>query len=192
MCCAGRAAARIHDASGCTNAHCRRVPGPSRSGGPCTRENRSDTFATQHRRREANSRLIRHLLTSALNEAGFRIGRFVQACVDSEARSLTGSIQASIPGLLALLLGFTFSMSMQRYDNRRMALMDEANTIGTAALRTQLLPEQFRGEAGELFQEYIRRGAETGQIDIDLDRPKRGPIRVSQNVMIELLDAGNR
>lgn len=101
-----------------------------------------------------------------LNEVGFRIGRFVQAHTDSEAKSLTGSIQASILGLLALLLGFTFSMSMQRFDNRSMALIDEANAVGTAVLRVQLLPEEFREQAGTLFQEYIGLRVEIGQLDL--------------------------
>lgn len=101
-----------------------------------------------------------------LNEVGFRIGRFVQSRTDSEVKSLTSSIQASILGLLALLLGFTFSMSMQRYDNRSMALIDEANTIGTAVLRIQLLPEEFRDEAKNLFNEYIRLRVEIGVIDL--------------------------
>jgi hypothetical protein len=101
-----------------------------------------------------------------LNEVGFRIGRFVQAHTDSETKSLTGSIQASILGLLALLLGFTFSMSMQRFDNRSMALIDEANAIGTAVLRIQLLPEEFRAEASDLFQEYIGLRVDVGQLDL--------------------------
>ncbi len=101
-----------------------------------------------------------------LNEVGFRIGRFVQSRTDSEVKSLTGSIQASILGLLALLLGFTFSMSMQRYDNRSMALIDEANAIGTAILRVQLLPEQFREKAVNLFQEYVGLRVAIGQLDL--------------------------
>jgi hypothetical protein len=101
-----------------------------------------------------------------LNEIGFRVGRFVQSRTDSEVKSLTGSIQASILGLLALLLGFTFSMSMQRYDNRSMALIDEANAIGTAILRVQLLPEKYRDEAGSLFQEYVGLRVEIGQLDL--------------------------
>lgn len=101
-----------------------------------------------------------------LNEVGFRIGRFVQSSTGSEVKSLTGSIQASILGLLALLLGFTFSMSMQRYDNRSMALIDEANAIGTAMLRVQLLPEEDRAEAGLLFREYIGLRIDIGQIDL--------------------------
>ncbi len=100
------------------------------------------------------------------NELGYRVGRFVQSRTDNEVKSLTGSIQASILGLLALLLGFTFSMSMQRYDNRSMALIDEANAIGTAILRIQLLPESFRGEADELFQEYVGLRVEIGQLDL--------------------------
>lgn len=101
-----------------------------------------------------------------LNEVGFRVGRFVQSRTDSEVKSLTGSIQASILGLLALLLGFTFSMSMQRYDNRSMALIDEANAIGTAILRVQLLPEKFRADADTLFHEYVGLRVDIGKLDL--------------------------
>ncbi len=100
------------------------------------------------------------------NEIGFRIGRFVQSRSDSEVKTLTGSIQASILGLLALLLGFTFSMSMQRFDNRSMALIDEANAIGTAMLRVQLLPDKYKNEANEYFQRYVDLRVAIGQIDI--------------------------
>ncbi len=62
----------------------------------------------------------------------FQIGRFVQNRADTEIKARTGAIQASILGLLALLLGFCFSMSMQRDDNRSQALIEEANAIGTA------------------------------------------------------------
>jgi len=67
----------------------------------------------------------------SFNEIGFQMGRFVQKHTDSAVKTLTGSIQASVLGLLALMLGFTFSMSMQRYDSRSMALIEEANAIGT-------------------------------------------------------------
>lgn len=100
------------------------------------------------------------------NEIGFRIGRFVQASTDSEVKTLTGSIQASILGLLALLLGFTFSMSMQRYDNRSLALIDEANAIGTAILRIELLPPQYQEKTNALMQQYLDARIEIGQIDL--------------------------
>lgn len=108
-----------------------------------------------------------------LNEIGFRVGHFVQSHTNDEVKSLTGSIQASILGLLALLLGFTFSMSMQRYDNRSMALVDEVNVIGTAILRVQLLPENYRAEAYNLFHEYVSLRVDIGQIDITKTEERR-------------------
>ena len=93
------------------------------------------------------------LVMVLVNELGFWLGRFVQEHTNSELKALTGSIQASMLGLLALLLGFTFSMAMQRYDSRSMALIEEANAIDSTMLRVQLLPEQWRGPARELLHE---------------------------------------
>lgn len=102
----------------------------------------------------------------AFNELGFRLGRFVQMRTDAEVKSLTGSIQASILGLLALLLGFTFSMSMQRYDGRSLALIAEANAIGTTTLRVQLLPESYRSTVQELLREYVDQRIAIGKVDL--------------------------
>jgi hypothetical protein len=106
------------------------------------------------------------LLIIVCNELGFHLGRFVQGHTTSEIKTLTGSIQASILGLLALLLGFTFSMAMQRYDSRSMALIEEANAIGTAALRVQLLPQHLQQEANHLIGSYIDLRIAAGKLDI--------------------------
>jgi hypothetical protein len=121
-----------------------------------------------------------------LNEIGFRAGCFVQSRTDSEVKSLTGSIQASILGLLALLLGFTFSMSMQRYDNRSMALIDEANAIGTAVLRIQLLPEKYRDEANNLFREYVGLRVDISQLDLTRTEERRNYNEKISNVQNKL------
>jgi hypothetical protein len=42
--------------------------------------------------------------------------------------------------LLALIIGFTFSMAVSRYDQRRTLEEAEANAIGTEYLRADLLP----------------------------------------------------
>lgn len=89
------------------------------------------------------------------NEVCFRVGRAIQQNTDEEIKQLTGAIQGSILGLLALLLGFTFSMSMQRFDDRSLAVIEEANTIGTTLLRSHLLPDSEREQAVELLQQYI-------------------------------------
>ncbi len=106
------------------------------------------------------------LIIIMFNEVGYHLGRFVQTQTDEEIKYLTGAIQASILGLLALLLGFTFSMSMQRYDNRSQALLSEVNSIGTVILRTQLLPARYQDEATRLMQKYVDLRIAIGKIDL--------------------------
>jgi hypothetical protein len=107
------------------------------------------------------------------NEVGFRVGHFIQTRTDSEVKALTGSIQASILGLLALLLSFTFSMSMQRFDSRSMALVDEANAIGTAMLRVQLLPEKYKKEATEYFRRYVYLRVAISKLDLTRQKERK-------------------
>jgi hypothetical protein len=107
------------------------------------------------------------------NEIGFRVGRFVQEHTDSEVKALTGSIQVSVLGLLALMLGFTFSMSMQRYDDRSMALIEEANAIGTTQLRVRLLPQQYQDGAQELLGKYIDVRISMGKIALTHQTQRR-------------------
>ncbi len=100
------------------------------------------------------------------NEIGYRFGVAVQSRTDEEIKALAGGVQASILGLLALLLGFTFSMSLQRYDDRSKALIDEANAIGTTILRAELLPQEQRDAALPLLQEYVATRVTMGQFDL--------------------------
>ncbi len=121
------------------------------------------------------------VLIILFNEIGFRIGRFVQRSTDAEIKTLTGAIQASVLGLLALLLGFSFSMSMQRYDNRSLALISEANAIGTVTLRAKLLPEQHQSRAADLLQRYVDLRIAIGQIDLTRrDERKAYNIKISE------------
>jgi len=93
-------------------------------------------------------------LVAAL-EVGYRVG-LRRSFESREAdRAHAGALQAATLGLLALLLGFTFFMAVSRYDARKQLVLDEANAIGTAALRARLLPEAQRREAPALFREYV-------------------------------------
>jgi hypothetical protein len=56
--------------------------------------------------------------------------------------------------LLALLLGFTYSMSAARFEQRRQLVIDEANAIGTTYLRARTLPEPRSSEIQELLRQY--------------------------------------
>ena len=66
-----------------------------------------------------------------------------------------GAAQAAIAALLGLLLAFTVSMSVGRFETRKLAVVDEANAIGTAYLRTDLLPEPQRTQSVAAFAEYV-------------------------------------
>jgi hypothetical protein len=51
-----------------------------------------------------------------------------------------GAIEGAIFGLLGLILAFSFSGALTRFDARRHLVIEEANDIGTAWLRVALLP----------------------------------------------------
>lgn len=57
-------------------------------------------------------------------------------------------------GLLALLLGFTFSLALNRYEARRELVVQESNALGTAWLRAQLLQEPNRAAMSGLLRAY--------------------------------------
>jgi hypothetical protein len=50
-------------------------------------------------------------------------------------------LEQALLGLLALIIGFTFLMALTRFEARREAVVNEANAIGTTALRARLLAE---------------------------------------------------
>jgi hypothetical protein len=55
-------------------------------------------------------------------------------------------------GLLALLLAFSFAMGIDRYEDRRRLVIQEANAIGTSYLSAQLLDEPHRSRlSGKLI-----------------------------------------
>src|SRR5689334_19714245 len=85
--------------------------------------------------------LIATALLWVLMEAGYRAGKWRHAQHSDERDQPVGAMVASILGLVALVLGFTFSLAASRFDARRMAVLEEANAIGTCHLRSRLLPE---------------------------------------------------
>src|SRR5215471_10933819 len=65
------------------------------------------------------------------------------------------TIRVATLTLLALIIGFTFSMSVTRYDLRKTLEEAEANAIGTEYLRTDLLPGDLGTRARELLRKYL-------------------------------------
>jgi uncharacterized membrane protein len=77
-------------------------------------------------------------------------------------------LQAAAMGLLSLMIGFTFSMALSRADARRVAVLEEANAIGTTALRARLLPSPHDADSLKLLREYV-------QIRLDLAQRPPSP-----------------
>jgi hypothetical protein len=83
-----------------------------------------------------------------------RHDRITPADKGKKPESQEGLIVSAVMGLLALLIGFTFSLSLDRFDHRRAGVLDEANAIGTTYLRTQLLEAPYRERLSGLLTTY--------------------------------------
>src|SRR4051812_42855896 len=85
-----------------------------------------------------------------LLEVGRRIG-IRKLAEDAEgARAGVGTVDAATFALLGLLIAFTFSGAATRFDARRQLIIEEANNIGTAYLRIDLLPPEAQPALREL------------------------------------------
>ena len=88
--------------------------------------------------------------------ASCEIGRWLAVNVIGKDAGDISTLEGAVFGLLALMIGFTFAMALSRFETRRDAVLNEANTIGTTALRARLLPEPHRTESLTLLQEYVK------------------------------------
>lgn len=66
------------------------------------------------------------------------------------------TLEGAVLGLLALMISFTFAMALSRYEARREAVLNEANAIGTAALRARLLPAPHNSDVLKLLRDYVQ------------------------------------
>lgn len=89
-------------------------------------------------------------------ECGYRAGKWRHLHAAGEKDAPVAAMTASILGLLAFILAFTFSLAFSRFDNRREAVVEEANAIGTTWLRARLLPEPCRSDVAELLRQYTQ------------------------------------
>ena len=97
--------------------------------------------------------LIGIAIVFLLSEFGWRLGARTEG---HGASSNISALEQSLLGLLALIIGFTFLMALTRFETRREAVLNEANAIGTTALRARLLPEPHRAESLKLLREYAQ------------------------------------
>jgi hypothetical protein len=97
-------------------------------------------------------------------EFGFRSGSRKQLSAP-EAITQANSVLVSMLGLLALLLAFTFSAALQRYEDRSQTVVAEANAIGTTYLRARLLPGGMTDDVQALLRRYLDIRIQEGRVD---------------------------
>jgi hypothetical protein len=109
-------------------------------------------------------------LMLAGSEAGFRLGRKLEASIPDKTKSLVSTVEVAILGILGLLLGFTMSMAVSRFEVRQQLVLDEANAIGTSYLRAELLPAPEDSEMASLLRQYIDVRVQYGAATYDFAR----------------------
>ncbi len=88
------------------------------------------------------------------SEIGRRIGLARLARDDGLVKG-AASAEAAVFALLGLMIAFTFSGAASRFEDRRHLIVEEANAIGTAYLRLDLLPADAQPEIRVLFRRYL-------------------------------------
>jgi hypothetical protein len=86
--------------------------------------------------------------------AGSRLGRRFHSQAETSGAGIQ-TVSAAIYALLGLLLAFTFSGAANRFDERRKLIIEEANTIGTAYRRLDLLPPSAQPRLRATFRRYV-------------------------------------
>ncbi|HWY58586.1 MAG TPA: hypothetical protein VNZ03_29245 [Terriglobales bacterium] len=75
--------------------------------------------------------------------------------LEEDERSDFAIVQGAALTLLGLLVGFTFSMAISRYEQRKNYEEEEANAIGTEYVRTALLPTEDAARLRDLLTKYL-------------------------------------
>jgi hypothetical protein len=96
-----------------------------------------------------------------------------------------GSLESTVFALLGLLIAFTFSGALTRFDVRRAQAVEEANAIGTAYLRVDLLPASAQPRLRESFRNYVDSRIETYRKVSELSAA-RGELARSQELQQEI------
>jgi len=68
---------------------------------------------------------------------------------------IPGAIEGSVVGIMSLLLGFTFSFVVSRYEARRQLIVDEIVSTNTAIFRCDLFPDSTRNLLRADFKKYL-------------------------------------
>jgi hypothetical protein len=97
--------------------------------------------------------LIIFAVVAAVTGAGLLLGRRLREHHET-LREPFGVLQGALLGVVGLILAFGLSLAVGRYEDRRAAVVSDANAIGTTYLRAQLLAEPVRTRSLGLLRRY--------------------------------------
>ena len=88
-------------------------------------------------------------------ELGYRTGIKFRIGDDQDRKEQINAIAQGLVVLLSLLLSFTLTMAVSRYDHRRELIVREADAIGTTYLRAATLGQPYQGNVEQLLRNYV-------------------------------------
>lgn len=103
-------------------------------------------------------------------EIGYWFGFRIRSRIDDSSKNQVTTLQGAMLAVLGLLLGFTFSMAVSRFDTRKQLVLDESNAIGTTYLRADLLPEGARVTVKDLLKLYVDMRLDYNKYGLDPER----------------------
>jgi hypothetical protein len=138
-------------------------------------------------------------------DIGRRVASKLLPVKEDERDDLDLVIAASLT-LLGLIIGFSFSMAVSRYDQRKNYEEEEANAIGTEYVRADLLPSTDAERVRQLLRQYLHQrllfytvrdahrlemiGTETERLQVEMWSVVQGVVRVQPTPPVTLTVAG--
>jgi hypothetical protein len=98
--------------------------------------------------------LLLVLVFLAASETGFRVGTAWTRRWPSDSEG-SGVLVGATLGFMAFSLAFLIGIAVNRFDDRRRLVVEDANAIGTTYLRAGFLSDQGRLQARDLLGEYV-------------------------------------
>lgn len=112
-------------------------------------------------------------LMSLSMEVGFRLGAWRKKRAQPEKESPVGAVVGATLALLGFMLAITFGVAVSRFEMRTEAYLNEIDTMSTAYLRTDFLPEDARNQIRQNLRDYVDvriHAVESGDIQAGIRR----------------------
>ena len=89
-------------------------------------------------------------------EFGFLLGKTNRKKIDETQVTPIATVVGAVLAMMAFVIAFTFGSANNRFDARKVALLDDVTAIQTAYLRANLIPEPHRTTVRSLLRDYVQ------------------------------------